>query len=304
MTRLLITGGSGLVGARLCDIAREGGWDVWATYCTRALTAPQTLACDLSDFDSARRVLAESRADVVIHTACSNRTPAQIAAIAPAARHLAQLTHENNLRFIHLSTDLVFDGEHPPYADDSPPAPIMPYGRAKAEAEQIIGEIYPAAIIVRPALIWSLDPLDHQNRWIVESARNGAPITLFTDEYRTPVYLPDLCAALLELAARPDLGGVMNLVGPQFLNRWDFGHKILAHLGVPAGPGIRSGTVAESGLVRARNVSLLAQRAQRELKTKLRGVDEVLAPIPGPSPVAQTATGEGSRTRRPRYCEE
>jgi dTDP-4-dehydrorhamnose reductase len=280
MKRLLVTGGSGLVGAPLIDLAAARGWDVWATYHTRALTWPQALRLDLNDFDSTRAVVAETRPDVVIHTACSNRSAEQIAAIGSAARRLAQLTRDNQIRFIHLSSDLVFDGEHPPYADDSPPAPIMPYGVAKAEAEKIVAQIYPAALIVRPALIWSLDPLDHQNKWIVDSARSGAPITLFTDEYRTPVHLADLCAALLELAERPEISGVMNLVGPQSLNRWDFGLKVLAALGLLPGPNIVPGTVKASGLLRARNVSLLATRAQRELKTKLRSVDEALTPLP------------------------
>jgi dTDP-4-dehydrorhamnose reductase len=131
-------------------------------------------------------------------------------------------------------------------------------------------------VIVRPSLIWSLDPFDHQTRWLVEGVQNGQRVTLFTDEYRCPTYLHDLVAALLELAARPAITGVLNLTGPQALSRWDFGLKLLAALGLAPGPNVVPLTVRESGLARARNLTLLNARAQRELKTRLRSVDEIL----------------------------
>jgi dTDP-4-dehydrorhamnose reductase len=143
---------------------------------------------------------------------------------------------------------------------------------------------------VRPSLIWSLEPLDHQTGWLVEGARRGSRVTLFIDEIRCPVHLDDLAAALLEVAARRDLAGPLNLAGPQALNRWELGLRLLEALGVPRGPNVVPLTVAESGLVRARNLTLTSGRAEAALRTRLRGVDEVL--------------GEGpERNRRPRYCE-
>jgi dTDP-4-dehydrorhamnose reductase len=90
----------------------------------------------------------------------------------------------------------------------------------------------------------------------------------------------DLAGALLELAGRPDLSGPMNLGGAQPLNRWDFGMRLLRALGVTPGPNIRPGTVAGSGLIRARDLTMISARAGRELRTRLRGVDEVLGTSP------------------------
>ena len=223
-----------------------------------------------------RAVFAEEKPNAVIHTACSNRTPANIAAIALAARAVAEAAQAHGARLVHVSTDLVFDGEHAPYADEAPVGPVMPYGAAKAEAEAIVAEASPSAVVVRPSLIWSLDPLDHQTGWLVEGARRGTHVTLFTDEVRCPVHLDDLAAALLELSVRPDLRGALNLAGPQALNRWEFGLRLLEALGVPRGPNVVPLTVAESGLVRARNLTLVSRRAAAALQTRLRGVDEVL----------------------------
>jgi dTDP-4-dehydrorhamnose reductase len=276
--KLLITGGAGYVGAHLLPRAVAAGWEV----CTTTHTQPATPGphrsqrVDLTDESAVRALFAEEQPDAIIHTACSNRTPANIAAIVPAARHIAAAASEHRSRLVHLSTDLVFDGEHSPYTDESPTNPIMPYGKAKAEAEAIVAVADPSAVMVRPSLIWSLDPLDAATTWLAESARNGAPVTLYTDEVRCPVHLDDLVEALLELSGRHDISGPMNMVGPQALNRWEFGSRLLKALGLAPGPNVVSGTIAGSGLVRSRNLTLRTRRAQAELKTRLRGVDEVL----------------------------
>ena len=140
---------------------------------------------------------------------------------------------------------------------------------------------------MRP-LIWSLEPLDKQTTWLVDGMRRGERVTLFTDEWRCPVHLHDLAEALLELAARPDLSGPFNLGGSQALNRWDFGLRLLSALGLPRESNVLPGTVAESGLERARDLTLRRTRAERLLSTRLRGVDEIV--------------GSG-RSRQPRYCE-
>jgi dTDP-4-dehydrorhamnose reductase len=232
--------------------------------------------------------VAEAQPDAILHTACSNRDPESIAAIVPAARHLAEAAQAAGARLAHVSTDLVFDGEHAPYEDDTPPCPIMDYGRAKAEAEALVASLCPGAAVVRPSLIWSLDPLDKQTGWLVDGVKRGTRVTLFTDEIRCPVHLDDLAALLLALAERPDVSGPRNAGGPQPLNRWEFGLRLLEALGLGRGPNVVPGTVAESGLVRARNLTLHSQRAQA--LSSLRGVDEALADA-------------ALRERGPRFCE-
>jgi dTDP-4-dehydrorhamnose reductase len=275
--RLFITGGSGYLGSHVIQAAQ--GWEVYATYHTHPFTPPRgtAFALNLQDEAATRAALLATRPDVILHTACSNRSAEHIHAIVPAARHLAHWAGTHNIRLIHVSSDTVFDGEHAPYSDDSPTDPVSEYGRAKAEAEAIVAGHCPSALIVRPSLIWSLDPIDHQTRWLVEGIRNQETITLFTDEFRNPVYLYDLVGALLELAARPEFTGRMNLGGPQALNRWDFGMKLLTALRIRAEPYVLQHRVKDSGLIRPRDLTLISDRAVRELRTRLRSVDEVLS---------------------------
>jgi dTDP-4-dehydrorhamnose reductase len=279
VTRLLVTGASGFLGDYLVGAAQAaGGWEITGTCFSTAPPRPISALrrLDLRDRDAVRRLIDELHPDSVIHTACSNRDGENINAIVPAAENLAAACHEHAARLVHVSTDMVFDGERAPYSDDASPHPISPYGAAKAEAEAAVQHRHPAAAIGRPSLIWSLEPVDRQTAWLVDGLRRGAPVTLFSDEIRCPVYLPDLAAALLELAARPELSGPLNLAGRQPLSRWDFGLRLLRALGLEPAGNLRPGTLAASGLVRPRNLQLACARASCWLPTPLRGVDAVL----------------------------
>jgi dTDP-4-dehydrorhamnose reductase len=149
---------------------------------------------------------------------------------------------------------------------------VHAYGRAKAEAEAAVQRWTPDAATVRTSLICCLDPLDSVSGWVVESLRQARPITLFTDEIRSPVWVQDLAAALLELAGNA-FAGVLHVAGPQSLSRYDMGLRLAAHLGLdPA--GITPGRSRESGLRRPRNCSLDTSLAQHVLRTRLRSYDE------------------------------
>lgn len=277
MKSLWLTGASGYLGAHLLGAATH--WHIWPAYFSRPIAHPNAFQLDVRDARAVERSLQTLRPEAIIHTACSNGSAEQIKAIVPAARAIASAARQLGLRLVHVSSDVVFDGEHAPYTDEARPQPLNDYARAKAEAEAIVAELCPAAVIVRPSLIWGLQPIDRQTRWLMDGLKRGDRITLFTDEIRCPVQVADLSAALLELAARPDLAGPMNLGGPQPLSRWEFGMKLLAGLGQPTGATVLASTLAESGLIRARDLTLISARATESLKTKLRGVEEALSEL-------------------------
>ena len=274
---LLITGGTGYLGHHLIQSASAKNWNTHATYFQTppAADSPATFHhCDLQDEIRVRRLLTAISPDVIIHTACSNRTPQEIEAIVPAARYVTQFAKESSGRFIHLSTDLVFDGEEPPYHEESLPNPISSYGRAKAQAEQIIAKLYPQAAIIRASLMYGIDPIDHQTRWLLNEMEKNETVRLFTDESRSPIWVKTLAASLLELA-ESNFSGILNIAGPESFSRWDFGMKILDLLHRVPTDTILPATRAESGLNRPRDLTLDISKAKRLLTTSLLSISEV-----------------------------
>ena len=273
---LLITGGSGYLGSELLRQAQKT-WRVVATCFSQATSLPlcQMVPLDIRDDAAVTRLLSDVRPQVIIHTAADMSTPqAMQEVIVDGTHHVAAGAAAVGARLVHTSTDVVFDGERAPYTEGDPTNPITPYGRAKAAAEEIVAGLCPTAAIVRTSLIYNLNPADPRTVWVVESVRQSQPITLFTDEIRCPVWLEQLAAALLELAAG-DEGGVWHLAGPQALSRYQFGERLVRAYGLdPA--GITPGLSRESGQLRPRDCTLDVGKAQALLRSPLWGVDEVL----------------------------
>ncbi len=279
MGTLLVTGASGYLGQAIVERA-HGFTVVPASFARPVAGFPHAARVDLRDPAAVDELVREATPDVIVHTAASNRNAEHIATIVPAAVAIASAARRHGVRLVHVSSDLVFDGEHAPYSDDSEPNPLdNPYAQAKAEAERQVALIHPGVAIVRPSLIWGLDPLDHQTQWLVDGVKSGSAVSLFTDEIRCPVYVKDLADWLIELASRRDLTGPFNAVGPQALSRWEFGQKLMRKLGLRQGPNVKAAVSKDLGLNRARNLTLEARRASELVRVRLRGVDEVLTTL-------------------------
>ncbi len=215
---------------------------------------------------------------VIIHTAYRKEGPDLDRVTAQGAGHIAQAAAAVGARLVHVSSDVLLDGEQAPYDESARPGPLHPYGLAKADAEALVQQAAPDAAIVRTSLICRLQPPDPISAWISDSLRHGRPITLFTDEIRSPVWVQDLAAALIELAELP-YRGVLNVAGPQPLSRYQMGERLARHMGLdPA--GITAGQSLDSDLCRPRNCTLDVRLAQRLLRTRLRSYDEGLAATP------------------------
>jgi dTDP-4-dehydrorhamnose reductase len=230
---------------------------------------------DLRDKAATEALVAELKPEFIIHQAVSPRSPEDIAAIVPAARHVMDAAIDHNVRLIHISTDLVFDGLDAPYGDDAPLAPVNEYAAAKAFAEDLLMRAMPdEVLIVRPSLIYGFDPIDKQTGWIIEGIRKQTQVRLFTNEIRCPIWVDTLSLALLELASLK-ITGRLNLAGLP-LTRWDFGMKMLALLGIEPGSTVQA-AVSTPDLHRPADLTVNSAKARSILKTPILTVDEAFA---------------------------
>ena len=287
---MLVTGGSGYLGRRVVEAARIG-WDVTATYFThrgdeledggeRGVTWRRL---DVRDGAAVEALVGEVRPAVIVHTAAANPGVADDfeQVNADGTGHVARAAAIHGARLVHMSTDVLFDGEKGNYVEADPPTPITPYGRSKALAEAEVRASGAEAVIVRTSLIYDwrqradkLHPSDRHTRWIVEGLQAGRPVRLFTDELRCPIWVESLAAAVVELAGM-DYTGVLHVAGAQVLSRYEFGVRLLRFHGFDPSPiiPVRS---QESGVRRPLDCTLDCSRARTLLRTPLLGVDEVL----------------------------
>lgn len=218
---------------------------------------------EIRDERAVSELLARVRPDVVIHTAYRQDGADAHAITCGGAANVARAAAAVGARLVHLSTDVVFDGRKgTPYVEDDPVCPVTDYGRSKVEAERLVSAAHPDALLVRTSLIVGgrgAAPSKH------EVAARDAAMAFFTNEIRSPVQVGDLAAALLELAEL-DVAGPLHVAGADAVSRAD-----LAEL-VAAQPVRR----AEAPPTRPLDCTLDSSRAQAMIRTRLRGVREVL----------------------------
>lgn len=264
-SRVLITGGAGLVGGHLIRSAPAG----IETHATWLHTPPDPAAgsevvlsglhrIDLRGPDEVDSLIAEVGPDVVVHTAYrqdSREDVVDVSALVAAAVARVGGT------LVHLSSDVVFSGDDPPYDESVAAAPVSDYGRWKLEAERAVLGSVPDACITRTSLVVSSDPPDAGTRWLLGEVARGSEPTLFIDEMRTPILAEDLAFALWRLVAMPRAAraGVWHLPGPEVLSRYELGARILLREGLDPG-SVRGASAASHPEPRPRDLTLLTDR--------------------------------------------
>lgn len=277
MSRLLVTGGSSYLGQHLVGQARRhlgaGGALCYTYYSHDPLQEPEGYRLDVRDGEAVYALVDSFRPDVIIHTAGSNR-PAETmdAVIRRGAEHITAAAAQHHARLIHISTDVIFDGRHAPYGEEDPPQPLHAYGRAKAAAEGIVAA-HAHHVIVRTSLLYGLEKMDRGTQWVVAAIGRGEPVTLFTDQYRNPILVTSLAAALLELAAHT-YTGILHVAGPQRVSRADYTLRLLRWWGVVPGGHVTLGP--SDGDRWPLDTTLDISRAQALLQTPLPGIDALL----------------------------
>jgi dTDP-4-dehydrorhamnose reductase len=120
---------------------------------------------------------------------------------------LAEACARRRLRFLTLSTDLVFDGNsRRPYLESDPVSPLNVYGRSKAEAERRIARDFPDSQVIRTSSFFGT--WDDHNFLLrcLAAFRKGESVMAADDLIVSPTYVPDLAHACLDLLLDGETG--------------------------------------------------------------------------------------------------
>ncbi len=201
--RALVLGGTGYLGRDLVERWRQG----------HAVVAPPRSDLDLLDEASIQRHIDRTRPDVVVNCAAMasldacERAPADARAINSAGPGaLARLCARVGIRLVHLSTDVVFDGERErPYFESDATRPINVYGATKLAGERAVLTASDDALVVRTSVLMGLARRGFV--WDVLQAASGATaMATAVDWVRCPTYTFDLADAIEALVGADAVG--------------------------------------------------------------------------------------------------
>jgi dTDP-4-dehydrorhamnose reductase len=194
------------------------------------LVGPGIVPCDLEDAREIHELFENYRFKSVLN--CGGSCALKSCELDPImARRVNVLGVESllreisnrDVRFVHLSIDLVFSGKKAgDYVESDLPDPVTVYGQTMREAEQRIELFQPSTCILRISLPMGVSFNGHAGAidWIQSRFRKGFPATLYFDEVRTPSYV-ECMNGLYERLLGNDFAGIFHAGGPRKLSLFE-----------------------------------------------------------------------------------
>ena len=241
MKKVLITGGSGLLGQYL-NLISSGKFNLHTTYKSNPGNCKDfpSSRIDILNEDELKKLFENVKPDFVIHTAAiTNPVPKENQSAkdyfetnVTATKHIAQLCEQYNSKLIYISTDLVYAGYRGSFLkEDAKLIPASLYAETKLVGEMKVKESTSNYLILRTALLYGFG-INHSRchfQTMYEDLKNGKPVKLFTNQFRTPISLLDASKIIMELTAMDLKGETINLGGSERVSRYELG-EILCSL--------------------------------------------------------------------------
>jgi dTDP-4-dehydrorhamnose reductase len=237
MTRILLTGASGLLGLNLALAVDGKNHQVIGVANTQPFKWVnfKSVQAELTEPGVLERLFEEEKPQAVIHCAamanvddCESKPELAETVNAQLPGRIATLAAQHKAKMVHISTDAVFDGVKGGYLETDEPNPLSIYAATKLGGEKAVAAANPNALIARVNFYgWSQTGKRSLAEWFVTNLAAGNPIRGFSDVMFCPFMVLDLVNTLMEAIER-DLKGLYHVVGAQPMSKYDFGQAIAA----------------------------------------------------------------------------
>ena len=237
--RVLVTGAGGQLGGHVLRRLSRLGPDLfaWSHRPAEPRFGVALRPVDLTDHAAVDAAFNDTLPDVVVHMAAIStpaaayRDPLLARAVnIDATANLAKLAADLGARMIFLSTDMIFDGRKGMYTERDVADPPSLYGRTKLEAEQYVLDV-PNSLVLRLSLLFGPTLISQPTFFDAQcqALREGAAVTLFDDEWRTPLGMAQATEAIA-VAIEQAPSGLFHLGGPERMSRYEMGCRLAAVL--------------------------------------------------------------------------
>lgn len=199
MATILVTGANGQLGKEIESLS--------PLYTSHQFIFTTKEQLDIANESTINTFFNNNHIDVIINCAAYNAVDTAESEVAlaetinhKAVRFLALQAKKNNIAFIHISTDYVFDGTNfKPYTEDDIPSPKNSYGISKLHGERAIQEINPKnSIIIRTSWLYS-----HFGKNFVKTmltlGKKRDILNVIYDQIGAPTYAADLAKTILDI---------------------------------------------------------------------------------------------------------
>ena len=292
MQRILIVGGSSLLGYKLLKIAKK--YETYSTYYKNQIQIDnvKSVKMDISDKKSCEKIF-ELKPDIIINCAamtnvdyCEKFEDEAYKVNVIGTRNLAEIAESIKCKFIHISSDAIFSGKNDRFVEEDIPKPVNVYGKTKLESEKMVCKVSDY-LILRPSVIFGWIPFKHLKTrkesvksmnfalWVIKKLYDKQEISVVNDQFSTPTLADNLAENILEFIKR-NLTGVFHISGLSCVNRLDFAKKLAKEFGY-SNSKINPCTTKELNQVATRSLqSCLNSEKAMKNGIKLLDLDEAI----------------------------
>jgi len=241
--RILITGGSGLLGQYLnIEAAKENKILTLHNKNIGNCNDFKSKQADITNFNLMNEVFYSFKPNVVIHTAAvtnpiplPDQNPKNVYSInVNATKNIAELCKKFDTKLIYISTDLVYAGYRGSMLNEGTKLiPVSLYSETKLMGEMKVKETLENYLILRTSLLYGFG-LNHSRchfHKMNAELRSGNPVRLFVDQFRTPISLKEASDIITKIAKMDITNEIINLGGVERVSRYELGEILCSVAG-------------------------------------------------------------------------
>ena len=244
MKKILVTGGSGLLGQYL-NISLARKFELVTIFRKNPGNCPDyhSSRINILNENELTNIFQQVNPDVVIHMAAiTNPVPRENQTAkdyfdlnVTATKNVTSLCEKYNSRLIYISTDLVYAGYRKSFLkEDAKLIPASLYAETKLVGENKIKEFTNNYLILRTSLLYGFG-LNHSRchfHFMFDELRNKKKVRLFTDQFRTPISLKDATRIIGKLAQMNVKSETINIGGTERVSRYEMGEMLCSIAGL------------------------------------------------------------------------
>jgi len=231
--KFLVTGSTGLIGSQIIKDITKQNHTVYSCYHDDKPEYGTPIQLDLTDQNKIIQTIQDTKPDRIIHLAAMTNvdlceTEKDLATLlnVKATEVLAKQAAKQNVFFVYVSTDYIFDGKQGMRKEYDVPNPLGFYGKSKLEGELTLNNLASSWCVARTSTPFGIHPKKKSfPLWVKENLESKKEISVLTDQFTSPTHVPNLSKMLIEVATR-QITGIIHLAGATRISRYQFAEMI------------------------------------------------------------------------------
>jgi dTDP-4-dehydrorhamnose reductase len=233
--KILVMGGSGVIGFKLVEYFSNLQEDVEFTYLTNKPKFSKGHCIDITHTKTTVELITKINPDIVIHAIaltnvdlCETNNELADSINVHGTKNIIEGCKIIGSKIIYISTSFVFDGKKQQYFENDETAPSTYYGITKNIGERLVIKSKLPYLILRTdqPYCW-IESWQHTNSVlrVMNVLQENKILKEIEDWYNTPTYVPDF-VSVVEKLINNNMTGIFHVVGPDFISRYNMSLKV------------------------------------------------------------------------------